>query len=112
MNLVNLRKRRNLNQTQLAERIGVDQTTISRAERMAPSTTLDIYLRIADELGVSLAEIFGDERSSEEAALLRTYRSLHEGKQKEGWERLLRMVIADAGAEVVEDDKTVGLTKP
>jgi transcriptional regulator with XRE-family HTH domain len=95
MNLAAIRKRLKLSQAQLAEKAGVDQTTISRAERMAPSVTLEVYYRIARVLGVSLADIFGPARSEREERLLRTYRALREGKQIAEWEALLRQVLED-----------------
>jgi transcriptional regulator with XRE-family HTH domain len=110
MNLTRIRKAKGFTQTGLAEAIGVTQPTISRAERATPDTKLATYYDIAKALGVSLVEIFGDERTEEEERLLSTYRSLREGKQKQGWESLLRLVLDDVETEVAGNGKAAGPT--
>lgn len=107
VNLRAIRKREGLSQAQLAELVGVDQTTISRAERLEPNVTLDVFIRCATALDTTLAHIFGPERSEQEEALIRTYRELRQGKQIQAWETLLRQVLNDEVLEHEENDKAV-----
>jgi transcriptional regulator with XRE-family HTH domain len=96
MNLKRLREGKHLTQTQLADAIGVTQPTISRAERATPDTKLATYYDIARELGVSLADIFReDERTEEEDALLRRWRSLQADRDRRKFLLLLQLVLDD-----------------
>jgi transcriptional regulator with XRE-family HTH domain len=106
MNLTRLRRGKHLTQTQLADAIGVTQPTISRAERATPDTKLATYYQIAGVLGVSLADIFReDERTAEEEALLRRWRSLQEDRDKQRFLRLLQLVLDDEAGLGFEDGK-------
>lgn len=76
MNLARIRELRGLNQRQLAEMVGVDQSTIQRAETAHPSAKLATYKRCADALRVSLSDIFADDRSAIELELLSVFRNV------------------------------------
>lgn len=52
LNITYYRKRAKLTQQQLAERLGVDNKTISRMETAAQRTTLDFIFKISRELNV------------------------------------------------------------
>ena len=54
MQVVELRERHGLTQTQLAERCGMDQADISRIERGSTSPTARILQRIAGALGADV----------------------------------------------------------
>lgn len=92
MRLAQIRKRRGLTQVELAEMSGVEQATISRVERGSDAVTLRTLRQIADALGVSLGDMFLDDRTAAEAALLAAFRSLPRGRQ-EGWLDLARTII-------------------
>lgn len=74
MNLAQIRKLRGLSQRQLAELIGVDASTIQRAETGHPSAKLETYRKCTEVLGVSLSDVFTDDRSSVEAEILAAFR--------------------------------------
>lgn len=76
MNLKAIRQARGLTQAQLAEMVGVDQSTITRAEAMHESAKLATYSRCAEVLGVTLADLFADSRSAIEARVLLAFRAL------------------------------------
>jgi ribosome-binding protein aMBF1 (putative translation factor) len=54
MQVVDLRERHGLTQSQLAERCGMDQADISRIERGSTSPTTRVLQRIADALDADL----------------------------------------------------------
>jgi transcriptional regulator with XRE-family HTH domain len=58
VNLIVGRARARLSQEQLAERSGVSRPTISRIERAAGDIGVEIVQRLADALGLSVAELF------------------------------------------------------
>lgn len=62
-NLAALRDLRGLTQQQLAEMVGLNQSTIQRAEREHPSAKLVTFRVCADALGVSMSQIFGNAHS-------------------------------------------------
>lgn len=94
MNIATLRRLRGLTQTDLAEMVRLTQPTISRAEKGDDGTTLGTYRQIADALGVSLADLFTDDRTKVEAELLSAFRRLSLDRQQ-GWLDMARSVIAD-----------------
>ena len=91
-NIVRLRKLRGWNQTLLAEACGVEQPTISKAERGTGGTSLKVYQAIASALEVPLYVLFQDDRSETEARLLEIFRSLPE-ERKKGWLDMARSVL-------------------
>lgn len=56
-----LRAERRWTQEQLAERCGLDRQTISRAETSTRGLPIDVYLLIANALGVPLWRLFRDD---------------------------------------------------
>lgn len=74
MKLREIRKARGLTQEQLAELIGLDQSTVQRAENMHSSAKLDTFVLCAEALGVGLDAMFSDERTEDEALLLQAFR--------------------------------------
>ncbi|WP_299734698.1 helix-turn-helix transcriptional regulator [uncultured Roseobacter sp.] len=62
-NLAAFRDLRGLNQQELAELIGVNQSTIQRAEAEHPSAKLITYKKCAAALGITLDQVFGPARS-------------------------------------------------
>ncbi len=82
MNLATYRKAKGLSQEQLAELIGVNQSTIQRAETMHASAKLETYAKAAEALGVTLADLFSDDRSSEEALLVIAFRSSDQSRKQ------------------------------
>ena len=52
-----IRKERGLTQTELAKRLGVQQSTISLTENEARTPSAGLLLKIADELGVTIDEL-------------------------------------------------------
>lgn len=89
--------------------LGVDQATVHRMESLHPSVTLRKYLAAAKLLGVSLAEIFADERSAAENLLILHWRSLSTAEQQR-WSEHLRLA---AGEEPLDEGnpKTVRPSK-
>lgn len=80
MNLARIRASRNLSQRALAEMIGVDAATIHRAEVMHSSAKLETYRKCAEALGVTLADLFADDRAALEAELLAIFRGIPEAR--------------------------------
>jgi transcriptional regulator with XRE-family HTH domain len=110
MILAELRASQGISQTQLAEAIGVTQPTISRAERLSPDVTLGIYMRCAEALGVTLADLFAAGRTAEEEWLLRKWRALQEGRDKKRFLGLLQLVLDDEAGIGFEADIAVDPT--
>lgn len=88
MNLARIRQAKGLNQRQLAEMVGLNQSTIARAENAHPTAKLATYQKCADALGVDLSDIFSDDRTPVEIEVLRTFRSISEEKR----ERMLALL--------------------
>lgn len=76
MNLTRIREARGLSQRALADMIGMDAATVNRAEKMHHSAKLATYIMCAEALGVTLADIFGDDRSAIEAELVKAFRQV------------------------------------
>jgi transcriptional regulator with XRE-family HTH domain len=75
MNLARIRKARGLSQGDLAEMIGKDTATISRAESMSKTAKLETYQMCAEALHITLADIFCDEVAPIERELLAAFRA-------------------------------------
>ncbi|QQA43936.1 helix-turn-helix domain-containing protein [Pelagovum pacificum] len=99
MNLTRLRQAKGLNQRELADMIGVNQSTIQRAEAMHPSAKLDTYKKCAEILGVSLADIFSDDRSAVELQLVKSFRAIPED-QRDRVLSILDLVRGDGAPQV------------
>lgn len=83
MNLAKIRHARGLSQRDLGEMIGKNASTITRAEKMHRSAKMETYVACADALGVTLADLFSDNLSLAERALLETYRALPPDRQQQ-----------------------------
>ncbi len=89
-NLVFYRKKNNLTQKKLAEKIGVKNNTISQWENGTNSIDIELLFKICDILGVSINDMFGaystdfnKSLSKEESTLLDNFNTLNkEGKEK------------------------------
>jgi transcriptional regulator with XRE-family HTH domain len=103
MNLAKLRNLRGLKQDQLAELIGVTQPTIHRAEAMDKSAKLSTYIACADALGVTLAEIFADDRDPVEQQVLQAVRRLGPVGQRRA---LALLELAEAHLHEDDPEKT------
>lgn len=64
--------------------VGVEQPTISRLEKGNDSVTLRLVRQVAKALGVEVSDLFLDERTMAERALLQAFRSLPPDRQT-GW---------------------------
>lgn len=82
-----LRKQRKLTQTEVAARIGIQQSDLSRMEKGEYRVSLDTLFRILAEFNMSMAEFF-DEMSREsfsprDVSLVREFNSLEPDDQHE-----------------------------
>ena len=102
MRLAELRKRKKLTQVELAEMSGVEQATISRIERGSDAVTLRTLRQIANAMQVSVGDLFLDDRTAAESALLRAFRALPPARQ-DGWLDLAR-AIAPPHADTDEEE--------
>jgi len=93
MRLAEIRNQRGLRQRDLADLIGMDAATVNRAEKMAKTAKLETYQKCAAALGVSLSDIFCEERPAIEAELLRAFRGIPKARHEE----LLGLIRLAAG---------------
>ncbi len=98
MRLAELRKRRGWTQVELAERAGCEQPTVSRAEKGSEAVTLRQLRQLADALGVTLADLFLDDRDAAENTLVRAFRGLPPDR-RQGWLDLARTLAQSQPAE-------------
>lgn len=94
MSAKSLRRARGLSQTELADMAGVEQSTISRIERAHESVTFGKMKAVAAALGVTVADLWTDDRSASEQAILKAFRALPVERQQ-GWLDLARTVLAE-----------------
>lgn len=94
MNILALRRQRQLNQSQLAEMTKLSQSTISRAENGLDGVTLGDLKSIAAALGVELHELFIPDRPAAEAELLHAFRQLTPQRQQ-GWLDMAKLAATD-----------------
>jgi len=83
-----LRKARNLTQSDLAQRIGIQQSDLCRMEKGRYRVRLETLMRILQELDVSVAEFFSPalgqaDLSESESSLLHAFRRLPADRQEE-----------------------------
>ncbi len=82
-----LRKERKLTQSQLASKIGVQQSDLSRMEKGEYRVSLDTLFKILAEFDLGIGEFFDDVGRSpvsmDDVKLLRDIRALPEDDQKE-----------------------------
>lgn len=76
MQLAHFRNLRGLAQRDLGEMIGMNASTIQRAEAMDDSAKLRTYRLCATALGITLADLFTDDRTITEIALLKVFRRI------------------------------------
>lgn len=76
-----LRRQKKLTQTELADRIGIHQSDLSRMEKGEYKVGLDTLLRILQTFNLSIGEFF--EERSEETPVIEKYRSLSPSAQQE-----------------------------
>lgn len=84
MSLKTIRIQRGLTQQDLAEMVGVEQSTLSKIENGFDGVTLRMLKKLADALGVDVVEIIGDSRTQAERALVDAFRHLPPERQ-DGW---------------------------
>lgn len=84
MRLKQIRKAKGLSQAEIADMIGVNQSTISKMENGDPGCTIDKFQAYAAALGVTLSELFADDREAAESILVSAFRGLSADRQK-GW---------------------------
>ncbi len=83
-----LRKRHRLTQTELAARIGIQQSDLSRMEQGQYRVSLDTLFKILAEFEMGIAEFFGEvgQRGTitpRDARVLRDFKSLDDREQRE-----------------------------
>ena len=74
MSMKQIRVARGLAQRDLADLVGVDQSTIQRAEAMKDGARMEVYRMVAQALNVEIADLFTDARSPEELQILEGFR--------------------------------------
>lgn len=79
-----IRKAQGLNQEQLAEKAGVEQSTISKIENGWDGVTLRNLRLIAKALDIPAYQLLTEDDAAAELILLRGYRSLSD-ERKKGW---------------------------
>lgn len=97
MNLARIRKARGLSQADLADMIGKDTATISRAENMSKTAMLETYRLCADALNITLSDIFCDDIAPIERELVAAFRAFPPD-QRGAFEGLIGMAKARAQA--------------
>ena len=102
-----LRKSRNLTQSDLASRIGIQQSDLCRMENGRYRVNLDTLVKVLSEFQVSFAEFFqedgvGRDLSGPETELLHTYRRLPP-ENKEEVERFARFLLEESRRISSED---------
>lgn len=83
-----LRKRHKLTQTELAARIGIQQSDLSRMEQGQYRVSLDTLFKILAEFEIGIGEFFGEvgqrtQVTTRDARVLRDFKSLDERGQRE-----------------------------
>jgi transcriptional regulator with XRE-family HTH domain len=94
MKINQIRKARGISQAEIAEMVGVTQATISKLENLDPGCTIGKYVEYAAALGVPLYELFADDRSLGESALISAFRRLPAERQA-GWLDMARLAKDD-----------------
>lgn len=96
-----LRKQRRLTQTELAGRIGIQQSDLSRMEKGEYRVSLDTLFRILGEFNMSIGEFF-DQMAKEsftpkDVHLVRKFNALGDHAQKEVQELIAFKLQSDEG---------------
>lgn len=101
-----LRRQRKLTQVELAEKIGIHQSDLSRMEQGEYKVGLDTLIRILQTFDLSIGEFF--EESARDNTVIDKFRSLSASAQREveTFIEFKRMQEESAGPEAVRE--TVG----
>ena len=91
------RKAKQLNQVELAERVGTDQGHISRIESGAKGASIEVLVTIAHELGMTISQLVGDDKRSAE----KQYGSSHPAT------KILKSKTAPAGLRELAADSAL-----
>lgn len=102
MNLARIRQARGLTQTDLAEMVGLNQATIQRAESMHKSAKLATYRMCAKALGVSLSDLFSEDRAAAHDLLLAAFDALPAARQQ-AWLAMADLAQKEAALEAVQN---------
>jgi transcriptional regulator with XRE-family HTH domain len=82
-----IRKERKLTQTELASRIGIQQSDLSRMEKGEYRVSLDTLFKILAEFDVSISEFFDDvakeDMTPRDVKIMRDYKTLSADAQRE-----------------------------
>ena len=87
--IASLRKEKQLTQEQLAERLGINNRSVSRWENGMSMPDVSLFSLIADELGISVAELVEGKRKEikqyylKETSYMENYKTLMEVNRKE-----------------------------
>ena len=81
MNLARIRNERGLTLENLGEMVGLSASTIQRAEIMHGTAKLATYIKCAEALGVSLSDLFCEDRSAVGGQLIGAYRRLSDDRR-------------------------------
>jgi transcriptional regulator with XRE-family HTH domain len=84
MKIREIRSAKGVTQEDLAAALDVPQSAIPRAERLVEGTPIRTYIKIAEVLGVTLADLFSEDRAAEEQLLLAAFRRLP-ADRRQGW---------------------------
>lgn len=103
MRLAKIRRAKGLTQIQMAEMVGVTQPTISRAERGDYGIPIGTYKACADALGISLADLFSDDRTSAQEAILAAFDRLPPARQQ-AWLAMAELAQKEAAIEAAQND--------
>ena len=94
MSIETLRNLKGWTQEDLAEKAGISQASMSRAEAYEDGVTLRMFRAIAKALDdAPLSDLFATDRTAQEAALLRAYRDLPPDRRA-GWDDIVRGVLS------------------
>ena len=106
-----LRKERKLTQTDLASRIGIQQSDLSRMEKGEYRVSLDTLFKILGEFNVSISEFFGD--GAKEDLAPRDVKVVHDLKRLPGdarreVEAFIAFKRAQSSTEFKPSDRSLG----
>lgn len=76
MQLARIRAARGLSLQELGDMIGMSAATVQRAETMQSTAKLETFIKCAAALKVSLSDIFADDRTAAEQAIIEALRRL------------------------------------
>lgn len=95
-----LRRQRKLTQVELAEKIGIHQSDLSRMEQGEYKVGLDTLLKILQTFNLGIGEFF--EERAKETSILHKYESLSPVAQKEVESFIEFKRLQENGEEIIE----------